>query len=60
MRDHLIYVLESGLRMFQILVKPPVKESTKPVNLMLHSDTRAMERAEFDNQVKPIFFKQSH
>ncbi|XP_058081564.1 microtubule-destabilizing protein 60-like [Magnolia sinica] len=33
------------------LVKPPVKESTKPVDLKLHSDLRAVERAEFDNQV---------
>ncbi|KAG5535174.1 hypothetical protein RHGRI_023080 [Rhododendron griersonianum] len=35
----------------QYLVKPPVKESTMPVDLMLHSDLRAMERTEFDQQV---------
>ncbi|XP_057768609.1 microtubule-destabilizing protein 60-like [Salvia miltiorrhiza] len=35
----------------EILVKPPVKESTKPVDLVLHSDIRAVVRAEFDNQV---------
>ncbi|WOH09766.1 hypothetical protein DCAR_0729225 [Daucus carota subsp. sativus] len=33
------------------LAKPPVKESTKPVDLVLHSDVRAVERAEFDHQV---------
>ncbi|MFS7970924.1 hypothetical protein Hanom_Chr09g00826631 [Helianthus anomalus] len=35
----------------ECLVKPPVKESTKPVDLVLHSDVRAVERAEFDHQV---------
>ncbi|KAH6829678.1 hypothetical protein C2S53_016232 [Perilla frutescens var. hirtella] len=35
----------------EILGKPPVKDKTKPVDLVLHSDTRALERAEFDNQV---------
>ncbi|KAM6549430.1 hypothetical protein CsatB_021106 [Cannabis sativa] len=35
----------------ECLVKPPVKERTKPVDLKLHSDVRAVERAEFDNQV---------
>ncbi|CAN1187601.1 Microtubule-destabilizing protein 60 [Linum perenne] len=33
------------------LVKPPVKEATSPIDLVLHSDVRAVERAEFDNQV---------
>ncbi|CAI0386446.1 unnamed protein product [Linum tenue] len=33
------------------LIKPPVKETTMPVDLTLHSDVRAMERAEFDHQV---------
>ncbi|KAF8091440.1 hypothetical protein N665_0445s0025 [Sinapis alba] len=33
------------------LVKPHVKDITIPVHLKLHSDTRAMERAEFDYQV---------
>lgn len=35
----------------EILVKPQVKDRTKPVELVLHSDARAAERAEFDNQV---------
>ncbi|XP_039004035.1 uncharacterized protein LOC120130966 [Hibiscus syriacus] len=34
-----------------VLIKPPVKESTRPVDLRLHSDVRAVERAEFDHQV---------
>ncbi|CAN1311102.1 Microtubule-destabilizing protein 60 [Linum perenne] len=33
------------------LIKPPVKESTKPIDLTLHSDVRAEERAEFNQQV---------
>ncbi|KAL3526572.1 hypothetical protein ACH5RR_011228 [Cinchona calisaya] len=32
-------------------VKPPVKESTRPLDIVLHSDIRAVERAEFDHQV---------
>ncbi|PWA54720.1 hypothetical protein CTI12_AA433360 [Artemisia annua] len=36
----------------ECLVKPPVKESTRPVDLVLHSDVRAVERAEFDQQVQ--------
>ncbi|PIN15645.1 hypothetical protein CDL12_11710 [Handroanthus impetiginosus] len=35
----------------ECLVKPPVKENTKPVDLVLHSDTRAEERSEFNHQV---------
>ncbi|KAL0423034.1 UNVERIFIED_CONTAM: hypothetical protein Sradi_0838200 [Sesamum radiatum] len=35
----------------ECLVKPPVKENTRPVDLVLHSDSRALERAEFDDQV---------
>ncbi|XP_070052188.1 microtubule-destabilizing protein 60-like isoform X1 [Nicotiana tomentosiformis] len=35
----------------ECLPKPPVKESTRPVDLVLHSDIRAVERAEFDHQV---------
>ncbi|KAL6521699.1 hypothetical protein OROGR_018268 [Orobanche gracilis] len=31
-------------------VKPLVKENTRPVDLVLHSDTRAVERSEFDSQ----------
>ncbi|XP_078430232.1 TPX2 (targeting protein for Xklp2) protein family isoform X2 [Wolffia australiana] len=33
------------------LAKPPVKETTEPVDLVLHSDVRAAERAAFDNFV---------
>ncbi|GJN30693.1 hypothetical protein PR202_gb19023 [Eleusine coracana subsp. coracana] len=33
------------------LLKPPVKERTEPVDLVLHSDVRAVERAEFDQYV---------
>ncbi|KFK37667.1 hypothetical protein AALP_AA3G013100 [Arabis alpina] len=33
------------------LVKPHVKDITIPVDLKLHSDIRAVERADFDNQV---------
>ncbi|XP_019244542.1 PREDICTED: uncharacterized protein LOC109224415 isoform X1 [Nicotiana attenuata] len=35
----------------ECLPKPPVKECTRPVDLVLHSDIRAVERAEFDHQV---------
>ncbi|PPS15643.1 hypothetical protein GOBAR_AA04939 [Gossypium barbadense] len=35
----------------EILIKPPVKVNTRPVDLRLHSDVRAEERAEFDHQV---------
>ncbi|XP_012437294.1 microtubule-destabilizing protein 60 [Gossypium raimondii] len=35
----------------EILIKPPVKVNTRPVDLRLHSDVRAVERAEFDHQV---------
>ncbi|GAV65702.1 TPX2 domain-containing protein, partial [Cephalotus follicularis] len=35
----------------ECLVKPPVKDITIPIDLKLHSDIRAMERAEFDHQV---------
>ncbi|XP_031257645.1 uncharacterized protein LOC116115649 isoform X2 [Pistacia vera] len=35
----------------ECLIKPPVKENTRPTDLKLHSDLRAMERAEFDHQV---------
>ncbi|URE17189.1 Targeting protein for Xklp2 (TPX2) [Musa troglodytarum] len=33
------------------LVKPPVKEGTEPIGIVLHSDVRATERAEFDQFV---------
>ncbi|KAG4922709.1 hypothetical protein JHK86_051522 [Glycine max] len=36
----------------ECLVKPPVKEITRPVDLKLHSDVRALDRAEFDHQVQ--------
>ncbi|KAJ7971051.1 protein TPX2 [Quillaja saponaria] len=35
----------------ECLMKPPVKENTRPVDLKLHSDIRATDRAEFDHQV---------
>ncbi|KAF0910869.1 hypothetical protein E2562_004828 [Oryza meyeriana var. granulata] len=35
----------------ECLIKPPVKEATEPVDLVLHSDVRAVERAEFDQYV---------
>ncbi|XP_047962036.1 uncharacterized protein LOC125206864 [Salvia hispanica] len=35
----------------ECLVKPPVKEVTSPVDLVLHSDVRAVDRSEFDHQV---------
>lgn len=41
--------------LFQCLLKPTVKESTRPIDLKLHSDIRAMDRAEFDQQV-PLSF----
>ncbi|XP_058070332.1 microtubule-destabilizing protein 60-like isoform X2 [Magnolia sinica] len=44
----------------ECLVRPPVKEITQPVDLKLHSDLRAMERAEFDNHIaeKSSFIEQ--
>ncbi|CAN6290242.1 unnamed protein product [Urochloa humidicola] len=35
----------------ECLIKPAVKERTEPVDLVLHSDVRALERAEFDQHV---------
>ncbi|XP_027153498.1 uncharacterized protein LOC113753520 [Coffea eugenioides] len=35
----------------ECLVKPPVKDITRSLDLVLHSDIRAVERAEFDHQV---------
>ncbi|XP_073311367.1 microtubule-destabilizing protein 60-like isoform X2 [Primulina huaijiensis] len=35
----------------ECVVKPPAKENTRPVDLVLHSDTRAVQRAGFDHQV---------
>lgn len=47
-------VLQTGINLFstvQCLSKPLVKEITIPVDLVLHSDVRAVERSEFDHQV---------
>ncbi|CAL5392115.1 unnamed protein product [Camellia sinensis] len=35
----------------ECLIKPAIKEITRPVDLVLHSDVKAMECAEFDQQV---------
>ncbi|PNY08401.1 TPX2 (targeting protein for Xklp2) family protein [Trifolium pratense] len=35
----------------ECLIKPPAKESTKPIDVKLRSDMRAIGRAEFDHQV---------
>ncbi|KAL2504994.1 TPX2 (targeting protein for Xklp2) protein family [Abeliophyllum distichum] len=35
----------------ECLMKPPVKDITRPVDLLLHTDIRAEERAGFDHQV---------
>ncbi|KAL8471696.1 hypothetical protein ACS0TY_029080 [Phlomoides rotata] len=35
----------------ECLVKQPVKEITRPIDLVLHSDIRAIDRSEFDQQV---------
>ncbi|KAI9154282.1 hypothetical protein LWI28_023753 [Acer negundo] len=35
----------------ECLIKPLVKENTRPIDLKLYSDVRAVERAEFDHQV---------
>ncbi|XP_062182802.1 uncharacterized protein LOC133886906 [Phragmites australis] len=32
----------------ECLLKPPVKERTEPIDLVLHSDVRAVERVKFD------------
>lgn len=32
----------------ECLIKPPVKESTKPLDVKLHTEIRAVDRAEFD------------
>jgi len=40
--------------LLQCLVKPAVKESTKPIDPKLHTDIRAIDRAEFDQQVVPL------
>ncbi|CAJ2665780.1 unnamed protein product [Trifolium pratense] len=35
----------------ECLIKPPAKESTKPIDVKLRSDMRAIDRAEFDHQL---------
>ncbi|XP_021751671.1 uncharacterized protein LOC110717320 isoform X1 [Chenopodium quinoa] len=35
----------------ECLIKPPIKDITRPIDLKLHSDVRAVERAEFDHQI---------
>ncbi|RZC69366.1 hypothetical protein C5167_032562 [Papaver somniferum] len=40
-----------GLSIATHLIKPPVKYITRPIDLKLHSDVRAVERADFDTQV---------
>lgn len=47
-------LMDAALVVFtlQCLLKPPVKENTRPLDLKLHTDLRALERAEFDQQVK--------
>ncbi|ESW23293.1 hypothetical protein PHAVU_004G034600 [Phaseolus vulgaris] len=35
----------------ECLLKPTVKEITRPIDLKLHSDIRAIDRAEFDQQI---------
>ena len=42
----------------QDLSKPPVKEQTKPLNVKLRTESRAAERAKFDNFVclNPLIF----
>nr|AQX44124.1 hypothetical protein [Apostasia odorata] len=35
----------------ECLIKPPVKDCTEPIDIILHSDVRAIERADFDNYV---------
>ncbi|KAL5723089.1 hypothetical protein ACHQM5_006531 [Ranunculus cassubicifolius] len=39
----------------ECLVKPPVKENTRPIDLKLYTDMRAVERAEFDHYVTEKF-----
>ena len=43
--------LSLSLNLLQTPVKPPMKEPTEPIDLVLHSDVRAIGRAKFDHQV---------
>jgi hypothetical protein len=45
------YILKCLLSNLQVLPKPPVKEQTKRLNVKLHTESRAAERAEFDQFV---------
>ncbi|KMZ73601.1 TPX2 (Targeting protein for Xklp2) family protein [Zostera marina] len=36
----------------ECLVKPAVKETSEPIDILLHSDVRAVERAEFDQYIE--------
>lgn len=45
------YILKCLLPNLQVLPKPPVKEKTKRLNVKLHTESRAAERAEFDQFV---------
>ncbi|PKA53675.1 Protein TPX2 [Apostasia shenzhenica] len=36
----------------ECLIKPPVKDCTEPIDIILHSDVRAIERADFDNYLE--------
>lgn len=40
----------------QVLPKPPVKEHTKPFNVKLCTESRAVERAKFDNLMEEKFY----
>ncbi|RWW29765.1 hypothetical protein GW17_00005700 [Ensete ventricosum] len=41
----------SNFHLTQILIKPHIKEPTEAIDLILHSDSHAAERAEFDLHV---------
>lgn len=41
--------LPSTIHEPQVLPKPPVKDNTKPLNVKLHTESRAVQRAKFDH-----------
>ncbi|XP_062192457.1 uncharacterized protein LOC133895946 isoform X2 [Phragmites australis] len=45
------YILRKDYHGLLCLLKPPVKERTEPIDLVLHSDVRAVERVKFDQYV---------
>ena len=47
----IVRYLSLSLNLLQTPVKPPLKEPTEPIDLVLHSDVRAIGRAKFDHQV---------